>query len=98
MFLLLHDELGRLRVYRHILNLIADFGRTLLLQHFRLHRAPLLVDLIRLLDNQVTATDILIRDSKADDRMELLMSVLLVQVHAVREHFLNISNLDGHVG
>lgn len=79
----MHDELGRLSVYRHILNLIADFGRALLLQHSRLHRSPLLIDLIRLLDNQVTATDILIRNSKADNRMELLMSVLLVQVHAV---------------
>ena len=29
--------------------------------------------------------------------MELLVAILLMQVHAVRQHLLNVSNLDRHV-
>ena len=29
--------------------------------------------------------------------MELLVVILLVQVHSVRKHFLNVTDLDGHV-
>lgn len=51
-----------------------------------------------MLDDEITTANILVRGRERDDCMELLVAVLLVQVHAVGKHFLDVTNLDWHVG
>jgi len=82
-----------------------EFNRLpLLLLRFRsyhqlcLHLRTLRLDLLRVLDDHVPSGYIGIGLYHLRDRVELLAIVLLVQVHAIGKHLLDIADFDGHVG
>ena len=69
----------------------------LLFEHLRLHLATLLPNLVVLLNNEITTTNVLVSDAEGDHGVELLVVVHLVQVHAVGEHLLHVADFDRHV-
>ena len=54
-------------------------------------------DFIFLLVKLYFALSVLVGRSQFDNRLELLTVVLFVEVDAIGEHFLDISNFDWHV-
>ena len=67
----------------------------LLADHCKLHLLPLVLDLFCLLHNHILALNIDVGALQLDDRRELLMIVHFVEIHTIRQHLLNISDLDG---
>lgn len=93
------EYLGRDSVLgHHLLSLGLLVGFALLLQQGALHFSALIFNFLSLFDNHISSTDIGVSLLQADYRVEFHSIILLVQVHAVGEHLLHISNFDGQIG
>lgn len=63
-----------------------------------MHLASLIFDFLGLLDDQIFTSNVRISFLKSNYRVKFSAVVFLVQIHAVRKHFFEITDLDGHVG
>ena len=71
---------------------------SLLSDHGQLHLLSLVFDLLGLLGDSVLALQVDIGLGKLHNRGETLVLIVLVEVHAVGQHFFEVANFNGEVG